>query len=164
MMPWSSSVCPGRVGAPCNHRGKCDDGHLGNGTCACDTGFGGVACEQCSPEFYGATCRGELHLHSFSVSAALPPRSRAHSLLVDFQPVTAPNMGHVTAVAKGPEPVSAKRVGQASAARPRWVSQVSFVLSLQVVGGSCDLCVFVCFSGGPSVFPCLPPHGRLPGE
>ncbi|XP_075900072.1 stabilin-2 isoform X3 [Nelusetta ayraudi] len=50
-------VCPGGVAAPCSHRGRCDDGHLGNGTCACNAGFGGVACELCSPGFYGATCR-----------------------------------------------------------------------------------------------------------
>lgn len=60
MMSWSSAVCPGGVSTPCSHRGKCDDGHLGNGTCACDTGFSGVACELCSPGFYGVTCKGEL--------------------------------------------------------------------------------------------------------
>lgn len=136
MMLWSFSVCPGSVGAPCNHRGKCDDGHLGNGTCTCNTGFGGVACELCSPGFYGATCKGELPSHSVSISGALSPRLRAHSLWLHFQPVTAPNMGHVTAAAKGPAPVSAKAVGQASAARPRWVSKVFCVKSLQVVGGN----------------------------
>lgn len=138
-MSWSSSVCPGSVGTPCNHRGKCDDGHLGNGTCTCNTGFGGEACELCSPGFYGATCRGELHSHSVSISVASPPQSSAHSLLVHFQPVTAPNMGHVTAATKGPAPASAKRVGQASVARSRWVSRVSGVMSLQVVRGSRDL-------------------------
>ncbi|XP_041819472.1 stabilin-2 isoform X1 [Chelmon rostratus] len=50
-------VCPGGVGSPCSNRGKCDDGHLGNGTCTCDAGFGGVACELCSDGFYGATCK-----------------------------------------------------------------------------------------------------------
>ncbi|GAA6235731.1 stabilin-2-like [Lates japonicus] len=50
-------VCPGGVGSPCSNRGKCDDGHLGNGTCTCDAGFRGVACERCSDGFYGPTCK-----------------------------------------------------------------------------------------------------------
>ncbi|TKS90353.1 EGF-like and X-link domain-containing adhesion molecule 2 Fasciclin [Collichthys lucidus] len=50
-------VCPGGVSSPCSNRGKCDDGHLGNGTCTCDVGFGGVACELCSDGFYGASCK-----------------------------------------------------------------------------------------------------------
>uniref|UniRef100_A0A3Q1H6M0 Uncharacterized protein n=1 Tax=Anabas testudineus TaxID=64144 RepID=A0A3Q1H6M0_ANATE len=50
-------VCPGGVGSLCNNRGKCDDGHLGNGTCTCDAGFRGVACELCSDGFYGPTCK-----------------------------------------------------------------------------------------------------------
>ncbi|KAM8740220.1 stabilin-2 isoform 1-T1 [Acanthopagrus schlegelii] len=50
-------VCPGGVSSPCSNRGNCDDGHLGNGTCTCNAGFGGVACELCSDGFYGATCK-----------------------------------------------------------------------------------------------------------
>ncbi|XP_033470098.2 stabilin-2 isoform X1 [Epinephelus lanceolatus] len=50
-------VCPGGVGSPCSNHGKCDDGHLGNGTCTCDAGFGGVACELCGFGFYGASCK-----------------------------------------------------------------------------------------------------------
>ncbi|XP_047192294.1 stabilin-2 isoform X2 [Scophthalmus maximus] len=50
-------VCPGGAGSPCGNRGKCDDGHLGNGTCTCDAGFGGMACEQCSDGFFGPTCK-----------------------------------------------------------------------------------------------------------
>ncbi|XP_071358845.1 stabilin-2 isoform X1 [Trachinotus anak] len=50
-------VCPGGVGSPCSNHGKCDDGHLGNGTCTCDAGFRGMACEQCSDGFYGPTCK-----------------------------------------------------------------------------------------------------------
>ncbi|XP_068162494.1 stabilin-2 [Antennarius striatus] len=49
-------VCPGGVGTTCMNHGKCDDGHLGNGTCTCDTGFGGVSCEQCAEGFFGPTC------------------------------------------------------------------------------------------------------------
>ncbi|CAN9508355.1 unnamed protein product [Ophioblennius macclurei] len=49
--------CPGGARSPCNNRGKCDDGHLGNGTCACEAGFGGVACKLCSAGFYGPTCK-----------------------------------------------------------------------------------------------------------
>ncbi|KAG7497480.1 stabilin-2 isoform X1 [Solea senegalensis] len=50
-------VCPGGVSSPCSNRGKCDDGHLGNGTCTCDASFGGLACAQCSTGFFGPTCR-----------------------------------------------------------------------------------------------------------
>uniref|UniRef100_A0A3B4ESD6 Stabilin 2 n=1 Tax=Pundamilia nyererei TaxID=303518 RepID=A0A3B4ESD6_9CICH len=49
--------CPGGFRAPCNNRGKCDDGQLGNGTCTCDTGFRGTSCELCSDGFYGPTCK-----------------------------------------------------------------------------------------------------------
>ncbi|KAF0028686.1 hypothetical protein F2P81_017791 [Scophthalmus maximus] len=49
--------CLGGAGSPCGNRGKCDDGHLGNGTCTCDAGFGGMACEQCSDGFFGPTCK-----------------------------------------------------------------------------------------------------------
>ncbi|KAI3366323.1 hypothetical protein L3Q82_000431 [Scortum barcoo] len=51
------TVCPGGVSSPCSNRGNCDDGHLGNGTCTCQQGFGGVACELCSDGFYGPTCK-----------------------------------------------------------------------------------------------------------
>uniref|UniRef100_A0A3Q3IUB1 Stabilin 2 n=1 Tax=Monopterus albus TaxID=43700 RepID=A0A3Q3IUB1_MONAL len=49
-------ACPGGSGSPCSDHGKCDDGQLGNGTCTCEAGFRGVACEQCSHRFYGPTC------------------------------------------------------------------------------------------------------------
>ncbi|XP_026003013.1 stabilin-2 [Astatotilapia calliptera] len=49
--------CPGGFRSPCNNRGKCDDGQLGNGTCTCDTGFRGTSCELCSDGFYGPTCK-----------------------------------------------------------------------------------------------------------
>ncbi|XP_074554721.1 stabilin-2 [Halichoeres trimaculatus] len=50
-------ACPGGSSSPCSGRGKCDEGHLGNGTCTCEAGFGGVACEQCSEGFYGGRCK-----------------------------------------------------------------------------------------------------------
>ncbi|KAM9327686.1 stabilin-2 isoform 2-T2 [Pholidichthys leucotaenia] len=50
-------VCPGGIRSPCSNRGKCDDGHLGNGTCTCDSEFSGTACELCAPGFYGPTCK-----------------------------------------------------------------------------------------------------------
>lgn len=49
-------ACPGGARSPCSNHGKCDDGHLGNGTCACEAGFAGVACELCSSGFYGPAC------------------------------------------------------------------------------------------------------------
>ncbi|XP_071400423.1 stabilin-2, partial [Centroberyx affinis] len=50
-------VCPGGAALPCSNRGKCDEGHLGNGTCKCDAGFQGAACELCSEGHYGPTCK-----------------------------------------------------------------------------------------------------------
>ncbi|XP_053718395.1 stabilin-2 [Synchiropus splendidus] len=50
-------VCPGGARSPCNNRGQCDDGHLGNGTCTCVPGFGGLACEQCTSGFFGTKCQ-----------------------------------------------------------------------------------------------------------
>ncbi|XP_028254125.1 stabilin-2 isoform X2 [Parambassis ranga] len=50
-------VCPGGVHSTCSNHGKCDDGHLGNGTCTCEAGFRGTACEMCSEGFFGATCK-----------------------------------------------------------------------------------------------------------
>ncbi|XP_037552034.1 stabilin-2 [Nematolebias whitei] len=50
-------VCPGGVHSVCSNRGKCDEGHLGNGTCTCEAGFQGTACELCSDGFYGPTCK-----------------------------------------------------------------------------------------------------------
>uniref|UniRef100_A0A3B3I825 Stabilin 2 n=1 Tax=Oryzias latipes TaxID=8090 RepID=A0A3B3I825_ORYLA len=54
-------LCPGGIHSPCSNRGKCDDGHLGNGTCTCQAGFGGTACNQCKPGFYGPTCKCSAH-------------------------------------------------------------------------------------------------------
>ncbi|KAM3858894.1 stabilin-2 [Diretmus argenteus] len=50
-------ACPGGAASVCSNHGKCDDGHLGNGTCKCDAGFQGVACELCSEGHYGRTCK-----------------------------------------------------------------------------------------------------------
>ncbi|KAM6984714.1 stabilin-2 [Aplochiton taeniatus] len=49
-------VCPGGAASPCGNHGKCDDGHLGNGTCQCDAGFRGVACDQCGDGHFGPAC------------------------------------------------------------------------------------------------------------
>ena len=44
-------LCPGEPGTPCNERGTCSDGVSGDGTCACDFGFHGAACQfSCSDE------------------------------------------------------------------------------------------------------------------
>ncbi|XP_053506197.1 stabilin-2 [Ictalurus furcatus] len=50
-------ACPGGPGSPCSNHGQCDDGHLGNGTCTCDTEFQGVACELCSEGHFGPDCK-----------------------------------------------------------------------------------------------------------
>ncbi|XP_077459834.1 stabilin-1 isoform X3 [Stigmatopora argus] len=49
--------CPSWSGKTCNFRGSCLDGDLGNGTCVCEEGFGGFACQSCSREkTYGVDC------------------------------------------------------------------------------------------------------------
>ncbi|XP_034295185.1 stabilin-1 isoform X2 [Pantherophis guttatus] len=50
-------VCPGGHEAPCQNRGTCDDGHKGSGQCNCSAAFVGVACELCSPGYYGPDCK-----------------------------------------------------------------------------------------------------------
>ncbi|XP_056311873.1 stabilin-2-like [Danio aesculapii] len=50
-------ACPGGPQSPCSNHGKCDEDHLGNGTCACDTGFTGVACELCLDGHFGPDCK-----------------------------------------------------------------------------------------------------------
>ncbi|XP_056603572.1 stabilin-2 isoform X1 [Triplophysa dalaica] len=49
-------ACPGGPGSPCSSHGKCDEDHLGNGTCTCDAGFTGVACELCVDGHFGPDC------------------------------------------------------------------------------------------------------------
>uniref|UniRef100_A0A671QZM6 Stabilin-2-like n=1 Tax=Sinocyclocheilus anshuiensis TaxID=1608454 RepID=A0A671QZM6_9TELE len=50
-------ACPGGPGSPCSNHGKCDEDHLGNGTCTCDAGFTGVACELCVDGHFGPDCK-----------------------------------------------------------------------------------------------------------
>uniref|UniRef100_A0A8C1TC09 Stabilin 2 n=1 Tax=Cyprinus carpio TaxID=7962 RepID=A0A8C1TC09_CYPCA len=50
-------ACPGGPGSPCSNNGKCDEDHLGNGTCTCDAGFTGVACELCVDGHFGPDCK-----------------------------------------------------------------------------------------------------------
>ncbi|XP_062863681.1 stabilin-2 [Trichomycterus rosablanca] len=50
-------VCPGGSGSPCSNHGQCDEDNLGNGTCTCDTGFHGVACELCTEGRFGPDCK-----------------------------------------------------------------------------------------------------------
>uniref|UniRef100_A0A8C2IG73 Stabilin 2 n=1 Tax=Cyprinus carpio TaxID=7962 RepID=A0A8C2IG73_CYPCA len=50
-------ACPGGPGSPCSDHGKCDEDHLGNGTCTCDAGFTGVACELCVDGHFGPDCK-----------------------------------------------------------------------------------------------------------
>ncbi|XP_041836140.1 stabilin-1 [Melanotaenia boesemani] len=49
--------CPSWKGNPCNFKGDCVDGDVGNGTCICKEGFSGIACQECTnPNFYGPKC------------------------------------------------------------------------------------------------------------
>ncbi|KAG8138247.1 hypothetical protein E2320_004156 [Naja naja] len=51
--------CPGLSGKTCFGNGICLDGINGTGSCECETGFGGVACERCSEGKYGTNCDQE---------------------------------------------------------------------------------------------------------
>ncbi|KAJ7329072.1 hypothetical protein JRQ81_015246, partial [Phrynocephalus forsythii] len=49
--------CPGGAISPCNNRGHCFQGIIGNGTCTCQKGFSGTACEKCSEDHvFGPNC------------------------------------------------------------------------------------------------------------
>ncbi|CAI5786179.1 stabilin-2 isoform X1 [Podarcis lilfordi] len=49
--------CPGGAALPCNNKGRCFQGVIGNGTCTCKKGFGGTACEKCAEDnLYGPNC------------------------------------------------------------------------------------------------------------
>lgn len=49
--------CPSWSGKTCNNNGVCQDGDLGNGTCICNDGFTGFACQECkNPNAYGERC------------------------------------------------------------------------------------------------------------
>ncbi|XP_066489358.1 stabilin-2 [Tiliqua scincoides] len=50
-------ACPGGAASPCNNRGHCFQGDFGNGTCTCQKGFGGTACETCCEDnLFGPNC------------------------------------------------------------------------------------------------------------
>ncbi|XP_071349438.1 stabilin-1 [Trachinotus anak] len=52
--------CPSWSGKTCNFHGACLDGDLGNGTCVCDDGFSGFACQECTnPKAFGEKCDKE---------------------------------------------------------------------------------------------------------
>ncbi|KAA0720877.1 X-link domain-containing adhesion molecule 2 Fasciclin [Triplophysa tibetana] len=53
-------ACPGGPGSPCSNHGKCDEDHLGNGTCTCHAGFTGVACELCVDGHFGPDCIADV--------------------------------------------------------------------------------------------------------
>ncbi|KAG7277653.1 hypothetical protein CRUP_025338 [Coryphaenoides rupestris] len=69
-------ACPGGVRSVCSNHGACDDGHLGNGTCKCDVGFQGVACELCAAGHHGRTCQGGLPGEQYLCLLALLPGRR----------------------------------------------------------------------------------------
>uniref|UniRef100_A0A8C6W213 Stabilin-2 n=1 Tax=Nannospalax galili TaxID=1026970 RepID=A0A8C6W213_NANGA len=49
--------CPGGARSPCSNRGICDEGMEGNGSCSCQRGFGGTACETCADDnVFGPSC------------------------------------------------------------------------------------------------------------
>ncbi|KAM9276323.1 stabilin-2 [Cariama cristata] len=50
-------ACPGGAASPCNRRGRCSQGIDGDGTCTCQKGFGGTACEKCAEDnLFGPHC------------------------------------------------------------------------------------------------------------
>uniref|UniRef100_A0A8D2ZQD1 Stabilin 1 n=1 Tax=Scophthalmus maximus TaxID=52904 RepID=A0A8D2ZQD1_SCOMX len=52
--------CPSWSGKTCNFHGACVDGDLGNGTCVCDDGYSGFACQECKNQnAYGEKCDKE---------------------------------------------------------------------------------------------------------
>ncbi|XP_029908219.1 stabilin-1 isoform X3 [Myripristis murdjan] len=52
--------CPSWSGKACNFHGRCLDGDLGNGTCVCDDGFSGFACQECKNQnAFGENCDQE---------------------------------------------------------------------------------------------------------
>uniref|UniRef100_A0A3B4V977 Stabilin 1 n=1 Tax=Seriola dumerili TaxID=41447 RepID=A0A3B4V977_SERDU len=55
-----SAACPSWSGKTCNFHGACLDGDLGNGTCVCDDGFSGFACQKCKNQnMFGEKCDKE---------------------------------------------------------------------------------------------------------
>ncbi|XP_040137746.2 stabilin-2 [Ictidomys tridecemlineatus] len=49
--------CPGGAESPCSGRGRCADGIERDGSCSCQEGFGGTACETCADDnLFGPTC------------------------------------------------------------------------------------------------------------
>ncbi|XP_029007045.1 stabilin-1 [Betta splendens] len=52
--------CPSWSEKTCNYHGTCVDGDLGNGTCVCEDGFSGFACQECkNPNAFGEKCDKE---------------------------------------------------------------------------------------------------------
>uniref|UniRef100_A0A8C3K0V4 Stabilin 2 n=1 Tax=Calidris pygmaea TaxID=425635 RepID=A0A8C3K0V4_9CHAR len=50
-------ACPGGAASPCNRRGRCSQGINGDGTCTCQKGFAGTACEKCAEDnLFGPHC------------------------------------------------------------------------------------------------------------
>ncbi|XP_020827131.1 LOW QUALITY PROTEIN: stabilin-1 [Phascolarctos cinereus] len=57
---WGSECyeCPGGASKPCNGHGTCLDGIGRNGTCVCEEGFGGFACQDCKDgSSFGPDCK-----------------------------------------------------------------------------------------------------------
>ena len=54
--PQCQSTCPGGTCNICSGHGQCADGIAGDGACACDPHWEGVACSQCVPGWYGLDC------------------------------------------------------------------------------------------------------------
>ncbi|XP_073940360.1 stabilin-2 [Castor canadensis] len=49
--------CPGGARSPCSGRGRCAEGMEGNGSCSCQDGFSGTACESCADDnLFGPNC------------------------------------------------------------------------------------------------------------
>ncbi len=51
-----TNECTGGAVNPCSDNGTCIGGVAGDGTCDCDEGWGGAACDVCGDGWYGANC------------------------------------------------------------------------------------------------------------
>uniref|UniRef100_A0A8C9RKG4 Stabilin 1 n=1 Tax=Scleropages formosus TaxID=113540 RepID=A0A8C9RKG4_SCLFO len=65
--------CPSWSGRACNWHGTCMDGFTGNGTCVCDEGATGFACQECKKkDTYGLKCASECNCYHYGECSSGP--------------------------------------------------------------------------------------------